>query len=165
VDELTGLGNRRMVNQVLQQEVNRARRGGTELSLVLIDVDFFKKYNDTYGHAAGDEVLRRLGELMRRAISRAGEVVARYGGEEFLLILPGADTQTARRTAEHLASMVYEENSPHASSDIGERVSLSQGVLTVAPQSEVATVELIDRVDAALYEAKHRGRNTIVVAS
>jgi predicted signal transduction protein with EAL and GGDEF domain len=84
VDELTGLGNRRLVNKALQEEINRARRSGAELSVILLDVDYFKNYNDTYGHPAGDSVLQKLADVMQRATTRAGEVVARYGGEEFI---------------------------------------------------------------------------------
>ena len=162
IDELTGLGNRRLVNHVLRQEINRARRSGSQLSLILIDVDFFKLYNDTYGHPAGDEVLRRLGDILGRATSRAGEVAGRYGGEEFILILPGADADIARRTAERLAELVREEHIPHRSSGTSDRVTISQGVLTVAPDGDIDPINLIDAADAALYQAKAEGRNRIV---
>ena len=162
IDELTGLGNRRLVNHVLRQEINRARRNGGELSLILIDVDFFKLYNDTYGHPAGDEVLRRLGDILGKATSRAGEVAGRYGGEEFILILPGADADIARRTAERLAELVREEHIPHRSSGTSDRVTISQGVLTVAPDGDIDPINLIDAADAALYQAKAEGRNRIV---
>ena len=102
VDELTGLGNRRLVNRVLQEEINRARRSGAELSVILLDVDYFKSYNDNYGHPAGDTVLQKLADIMQRASTRAGEVVARYGGEEFILMLPGASA--AVRPAHCLAA-------------------------------------------------------------
>ncbi|HKK23966.1 MAG TPA: GGDEF domain-containing protein [Pseudohaliea sp.] len=162
IDELTGLGNRRLVNHVLRQEINRARRSQGLLSLILIDVDFFKPYNDSYGHPAGDEVLRRLGDILTRATSRAGEVAGRYGGEEFILILPGADADVARRTAERLAELVREAHLPHRSSGISDRVTVSQGVLTVAPDGDVDPINLIDAADAALYQAKAEGRNRIV---
>jgi diguanylate cyclase (GGDEF)-like protein len=162
IDELTGLGNRRLVNHVLRQEINRARRNGGELSLILIDVDYFKLYNDTYGHPAGDDVLRRLGDILAKATSRAGEVAGRYGGEEFILILPGADAAIARRTAERLAELVHEENIPHRSSGNSDRVTVSQGVLTVAPDGDIDPINLIDAADAALYQAKAEGRNRIV---
>jgi len=164
IDELTGLGNRRLINSVLRDEVNRSRRSKAWLSVILIDVDYFKKYNDTYGHPAGDEVLQRLGEVMQRATARAGEVVARYGGEEFIVVLPGARLPDAVRTAERLQRLVVEENIPHSASDISDRVSISQGVLSIMPDEEVDPGVLVDRADAALYEAKREGRNKIAVA-
>jgi diguanylate cyclase (GGDEF)-like protein len=161
IDELTGLGNRRLINQVLRDEVNRARRKGGWLSVILIDVDFFKKYNDTYGHPAGDEVLKRLGQIMQRATARAGEVVARYGGEEFIVVLPGASQSDAVRTAERLQKFINDENISHTASDVADRVTISQGVLSVQPDEDVDPGVLIDRADAALYRAKREGRNRI----
>jgi diguanylate cyclase (GGDEF)-like protein len=164
VDELTGLGNRRRVNDVLSQEINRARRSGGTLSLLLIDVDFFKAYNDSRGHAAGDTVLQRLGALLPRAASRAGEMAGRFGGEEFILILPGADAAAAVRTAERVASLVRAANMPHPASPVSDRITISQGVLTVTPKGEVDPTTLIETVDAALYQAKADGRDRIVAA-
>jgi diguanylate cyclase (GGDEF)-like protein len=164
VDELTGLGNRRLVNNVLQEEMNRARRSGAELSLILLDVDYFKKYNDTYGHPAGDTVLQKLADLMQRAATRAGEVVARYGGEEFLLVLPGASADSAMRTASRLRDLVNEERIPHETSLAEKYITVSQGVITVQPDGELQPVGLVKRVDDALYRAKDSGRNTIAVA-
>ena len=163
VDELTGLGNRRLVNSALQEEINRARRGGTELSVIMLDVDYFKNYNDTYGHPAGDAVLQKLADLMRRATSRAGEVVARYGGEEFILLLPGASANSAMRTASRLRDLVIEEGIPHETSRVAKFLTVSQGVATVQPDGELRPVDLVQRVDKALYRAKDAGRNTIAV--
>jgi len=165
VDELTGLGNRRLVNQVMQEEINRARRGGGALSLILLDVDQFKRYNDAYGHPAGDRVLQQLADLMQRATSRAGEVVGRYGGEEFILILPNADAASAMRTAQRLRELIAEESIEHAASDVADIITVSQGLVTVAPRSELGPSELIQMADSALYEAKRGGRNRIVEAS
>ena len=132
VDELTGLGNRRLINKVLQEEINRARRANASVAVVLLDVDFFKAYNDTYGHPAGDVVLKRLADVMQRATSRAGEVVGRYGGEEFILVLPGASSQSALRTAERLQEMVAAEHIPHEKSEIGGIITVSQGVVSLS---------------------------------
>ena len=162
VDELTGLGNRRMVNRVLQEEINRARRTGTELSLILLDVDYFKNYNDKYGHPAGDEVLRKLANIMLRASNRAGELVARYGGEEFILLLPGASAASALRTATRLQEMIAQECIPHASSEVAQHITISQGVITVQPVGELQPADLIKRADQLLYNAKGAGRNLIV---
>ena len=163
VDELTGLGNRRLVNKVLQEEINRARRTGGEISLIMLDVDFFKSYNDTYGHPAGDTVLQQLADLMQRAATRAGEVVARYGGEEFLLILPGATEASAVRTANRLKELISEERIPHNSSTVAEYITVSQGVITVSPGANTEPAELVQAADDCLYKAKDSGRNAIAI--
>jgi len=166
VDELTGLGNRRLVNKVLLDELNRARRGGTSLSVILLDVDYFKLYNDTYGHLAGDIVLQQLADLMQRATSRAGEVVARYGGEEFILILPGASSEVALRTAQRLKALVNTEAIPHKTS-LGEAfITVSQGIATVQPEgdADILSEAVIKLADDALYDAKDSGRNAIIVS-
>ncbi len=164
VDELTGLGNRRLVNRVLQEEINRARRSGAELSVILLDVDYFKSYNDNYGHPAGDTVLQKLADIMQRASTRAGEVVARYGGEEFILVLPGASASSALRTAARLREMIAQERIPHATSLVAEYITISQGVITVRPDGEQQPVHLIQLADQALYNAKGAGRDAIAVA-
>ena len=164
VDELTGLGNRRLVNSVLHEEINRARRSGTLLSIIMLDVDYFKNYNDTYGHPAGDDVLQLLADVMQRASSRAGELVARYGGEEFILILPGASGITAMRTATRLRELVNLENIPHKTSEISDHITVSQGLVTVRPDSELGPKSLIEIADKALYRAKDAGRNAIEVS-
>lgn len=163
VDELTGLANRRKVNNVLRDEINRARRAGVELSVILLDVDYFKNYNDTYGHPAGDEVLRRLAEIMKRTSTRAGELVARYGGEEFIILLPGASAKAAMRTASRLREMVVQERIAHSTSAVAEHITVSQGIATLRPESECQSAELIKLADKALYSAKAAGRDTIVV--
>lgn len=164
IDELTGLGNRRVVNRAVKEEINRARRTGGYVSVILLDVDFFKNYNDTYGHPAGDLVLQKLADLMQQASARAGEVVARYGGEEFILVLPGAAPDSALRTASRLKEMVEEEKIPHESSGVADVITVSQGLVTVQPESDLLPAELISRADKALYKAKQEGRNRIVVA-
>ena len=163
VDELTGLGNRRMVNKMLQDEINRARRLGTELSVIMLDVDHFKNYNDTYGHPAGDTVLQKLSDIMQQASTRAGEAAGRYGGEEFILILPGANAASAMRTAAHLRKMVEEARIPHGESAVADYVTVSQGVVTILPEAEHTPTDLIKQADLALYEAKDAGRNAIAV--
>jgi len=164
VDELTGLGNRRLVNQALCDELRRAQRAGQWISVILIDVDYFKKYNDTYGHPAGDEVLRRIGDVLRRLCSRAGEVVARYGGEEFIAVLPRATPEETQQIAERLQRMLEEENIPHLESKVSDRVTVSQGIVSLQPDSEMDPTALVDLADAALYQAKHEGRNRIAAA-
>ena len=128
-----------------------------------IDVDYFKSYNDSLGHSAGDTVLQELSDLMQRATSRAGEVVARYGGEEFIIISPNSSPAAALRTASRLQSLVLDERIPHPNSEVSEYITISQGVVTVTPDGELQPGELINRADEALYEAKGAGRNTISV--
>ena len=164
VDELTGLGNRRLVNKVLQEEINRARRSGAEMAVILLDVDYFKNYNDTYGHPAGDSVLQKLADVMQRATTRAGEVVARYGGEEFILVLPGASSTSALRTAERLRELVVEERIPHETSQAAKYITVSQGVVSIQPDAELQPSDLINLADKALYQAKDAGRNAIKVS-
>jgi diguanylate cyclase (GGDEF)-like protein len=161
VDELTGLANRRRVNSVLKEEINRARRAGLELSVILLDVDYFKNYNDTYGHPAGDEVLCRLAAIMRRMSTRAGELVARYGGEEFIILLPGASAKSALRTATRLRDSVAQEAIVHATSAVATHITISQGVVTLRKDDEYQPAELIKLADKALYSAKAAGRNAI----
>lgn len=163
VDELTGLGNRRLINKVLRDEINRARRSSTSLAVILLDVDYFKNYNDNYGHPAGDAVLKRLADLMQRATSRAGEIVGRYGGEEFILVLPGATVQSAVRTAERLKDLVNSEGIAHEKSKIGGIITVSQGVVSMMPGTELTAADIIKRADNALYKAKHEGRNRICI--
>lgn len=161
VDELTGLGNRRLINKVLQDEINRARRSNSSVAVILLDVDYFKDYNDNYGHPAGDLVLKRLADLMQRATSRAGEMVGRYGGEEFILILPGATMHSAMRTAERLKELVTAEGIPHVKSPMGGIITVSQGLVSVMPKADLTPADIIKQADKALYQAKHDGRNTI----
>jgi diguanylate cyclase (GGDEF)-like protein len=163
VDELTGLGNRRLINKVLQDEINRARRSSSSLAVILLDVDYFKNYNDNYGHPAGDTVLKRLADLMQRATSRAGEMVGRYGGEEFILVLPGASVQSAVRTAERLKDLVNSEGIAHEKSQIGGIITVSQGVVSLMPDADLTPADIIKRADNALYKAKHEGRNRICI--
>lgn len=164
IDELTGLGNRRLVNRALREEINRARRTQSWLSIILIDVDYFKNYNDTYGHTAGDDVLRRVAAVLERAAGRAGELATRYGGEEFLLILPGVDPAEARRTAQRLRRLVHQENIPHSASSVADRITISQGTQSLIPQDDLDPGIFIDRADAALYDAKRKGRDLVVAA-
>jgi len=161
IDELTGLGNRRLANSVLREELNRARRAGGEVSIILLDVDYFKNYNDTYGHPAGDAILQTLAGLMQRACARAGEAVTRYGGEEFLLILPGAGADAALRTATRLQELVLEANIPHRSSPVSPCLTISQGVVTARPDDALQPAMLVKRADMALYRAKDAGRDAI----
>ncbi|MDX1754586.1 MAG: diguanylate cyclase [Marinobacter sp.] len=165
-DPLTGLANRRYFDDAKRLEERRARRQGTPISLVMIDVDYFKAYNDRYGHAKGDRCLVRLAQVMREHCRRAGELAVRLGGEEFALLLPGQRMQETQELAEKLRQTLYDANLVHEGSPIG-RVSVSIGCATWEPGCELPLDEkLFDRLlslaDKRLYQAKHNGRNQVV---
>ncbi|TFW22465.1 diguanylate cyclase [Massilia arenosa] len=157
-DGLTGVSNRRGFDEALEREWRRSARAGTPLSLLLIDIDFFKRYNDEYGHQAGDTCLQEVAAAMRRAAARPQDVVARYGGEEFAVLLtdgpPGAET-VARKLIEQVDLLAI----PHAKSDAKPFVSVSIGIAAQVPEGPDGAGELIRRADAQLYRAKAQGRN------
>ncbi|HET8647821.1 MAG TPA: diguanylate cyclase, partial [Vicinamibacteria bacterium] len=159
-DGLTGLFNRRYLNETLEKEWARAAREHTQVGLVLIDIDYFKKLNDAYGHPTGDERLRQVADVLRQAIHRPGDVAARYGGEEFALLLPGTMQAGAGLLADRVRRTVEALGLPHGESPY-QRVTLSCGVSAMWPRAGVAAQELIDRADQALYQAKQDGRNRI----
>ncbi|MAL97020.1 MAG: hypothetical protein CL583_01085 [Alteromonadaceae bacterium] len=156
-DGLTGLANRRHFDQYLEQEWTRAQRDGLPLSLILIDIDYFKPFNDEYGHPAGDECLKRVSDVLRTVSRRPGDLVARYGGEEFALILP--QTDTAQTVAEACRLAVEALSIPHAASGTAPVVTVSAGVCTLVPQPGMSPGLLTQSTDVALYEAKAKGRN------
>ncbi len=160
-DPLTGLANRRAFDEIKDVEFRRATRLGQPLTVLMCDVDYFKRYNDTYGHALGDQCLRVVADTLRGVFSRAGEVVARLGGEEFVVLLPGSDAATARDTAERLQQRLSERAMRHAGSDIAPHVTLSIGLATFDPETMDHFDLLLHRADEALYRAKSQGRNRI----
>lgn len=158
-DGLTGLSNRRAFDGALRQELSIASKLGSHVSLLLIDIDRFKAYNDTYGHPAGDECLRTMSRCLQETIKRRGDVVARYGGEEFVVILPRTDQITARTLAEDFRTRLVDCALSHGASEFGV-VTASVGIATASPQEIPIDAEaFIKRADEALYEAKARGRN------
>jgi diguanylate cyclase (GGDEF)-like protein/PAS domain S-box-containing protein len=161
-DPLTGLYNRRYLEEVLEREVRRAARATQSLGVLMIDLDHFKTFNDTYGHDAGDAVLRETGLSLSRGI-RAEDFVCRFGGEEFVVILPTANMQAACARAERLRLKIRELSVMHQGKSMG-MLTVSIGV-AVLPEHGVSPKELMAAADAALYEAKHRGRDQVVVAS
>ena len=164
VDGLTGLANRRRFDAVLEQECRRSRRERTPLALIMTDVDFFKKYNDAYGHLGGDECLRRIATVLTHGARRPGDVAARYGGEEFALVLPHTTLEGAAVVAEGLRSGVAALNILHAGSSVSPHVTLSLGVAFATPDSPHLEPEaLVHLADQALYEAKRAGRNCFIV--
>jgi len=159
MDGLTGLANRRFLDETLDAEVRRAQRCGTPLSLIMCDIDFFKRYNDRYGHQAGDDALRRIGSLLQRLFQRGSDFPCRYGGEEFAIILPETGAEQASHLAEHLRSAMCEEALPHAFSDVSNCVTLSVGVVSAAASEGRTAQWFIGQADAALYRSKDEGRN------
>ena len=164
VDGLTGVANRRHFDEMLKQEVQRAMRNGRYLSLILCDIDFFKKYNDHYGHVAGDKCLQALGELLKGSFKRAGEVPARYGGEEFVVVLPDTTPEVAEGLGERLRRMLQEKALPHEASELGVvtvSVGVSGGLVARGQEAEW----FIKEADRALYFAKSGGRNRVALSS
>lgn len=163
-DKLTGLANRRSLDRFLDIEFKRAKRLGSPLSLILIDVDFFKRYNDHYGHLAGDECLRIISQSIKRCVRRPADMTARYGGEEIAVVMPDTDELGARSVAESILHGIANERLQHLSNPFGI-VTVSLGVATCIPhdtdQDEKA---LICRADRALYLAKSQGRNRVSTA-
>ena len=159
VDELTRLANRRKFNQHLQEEWNRARREQCFLSLILCDVDYFKQYNDIYGHQAGDLCLKQLATALDKTVNRARELTARYGGEEFAIILPSINSIMAERVAAKLIENVSDLKISHEGSHISSHVTISMGIATVIPGQHNSIESLIESADQALYHAKECGRN------
>jgi diguanylate cyclase (GGDEF)-like protein len=163
-DGLTGISNRGNFDMQLQKESSRARRSRTPLSIVLADVDLFKRYNDHYGHPAGDACLRQVAQALQSACHRPADFVARYGGEEFVLMLPETPAEGARLVAEAARAAVLACAIPHAPAAGAPHVTISAGVATAAQGDDSAPRRLIAAADAALYRAKDLGRNRVVVA-
>lgn len=164
-DGLTGLANRRRFNDVMEEEIRRARRSKTPLSLILCDVDFFKKYNDAYGHQGGDDCLRMVGAVLREVFKRAGDLPARYGGEEFAAVLPGINPEQAVCMGEKLRKAINERGMPHKASDVAPHVTISIGVATALEVNEDMNADwFVSKADEALYKSKATGRNRVTLA-
>lgn len=162
-DALTGLANRRHFNTVLQAEIQRGRRYHDYLSLIMCDVDYFKRYNDHYGHIAGDECLQMIAKLLRRVFKRAGELSARYGGEEFAVILPRTAPDRSEELAEILRLEVMNLGIQHKCSDVARCITFSIGVVSAANRKERGMEWFIKTADKALYESKEKGRNRVTL--
>ena len=162
LDGLTGVANRRRFDQYLTQEWRRMAREKVPLSLILCDVDYFKLYNDTYGHQAGDDCLKQVAQAISRSIKRPADLVARYGGEEFAVILPNTDEDGAICLAEMIREAVKALQIPHRASEVSNRVTLSLGVATVVPLPKTKPSKLIAIADQRLYLAKKQGRDCVI---
>ena len=164
-DALTGLANRRRFDAVLAEEWRRATRMGVPISLLLMDVDHFKAFNDRYGHPAGDQCLRHVAQILQKAVPDSVGCVARWGGEEFIVGLPGMDVQQAMRVAQSVCEAVQASGLRHEASTTAQSVTISIGVAVVRPANAARNVDgLIAEADAALYRAKREGRNRCALA-
>ncbi|WP_394791330.1 GGDEF domain-containing protein [Rhodoferax sp.] len=162
-DPLTGLANRRHFDETKEVEFRRAMRTGHPLSLLVCDIDYFKRYNDAYGHATGDQCLRSVASAMHTSCARAGDLVARIGGEEFAVLLPGTDAAHGARLAAQLREAVAELNIPHRDSDVASHITVSIGLVQLNPNEVDNFNSLFEQADKALYQAKSGGRNRVVV--
>lgn len=163
-DGLTGLANRRQFDQHLYSEWQRSMRSGLPISLLLLDIDHFKRYNDQYGHLAGDACLRQVAGILYDCAQRTGELVARYGGEEFALLLPGADGDVAMTVAQRCMDEVAKARIAHADSPVAEHLTVSIGVATVVASQDLVPESLVRCADEALYRVKSSGRAHFIVA-
>jgi diguanylate cyclase (GGDEF)-like protein len=161
VDGLTQIPNRRSFDAHLQQEWGRMTREQLYLSLILIDVDCFKQYNDHYGHQAGDDCLKKVAIALKNTIKRTGDLVARYGGEEFATILPNTDAKGALHLAKQMRLSVAQLLLPHASSAVSSLVTISLGIASLIPGKNISPERIIELADRALYQAKQQGRDRI----
>lgn len=160
-DGLTGIGNRRMFDTTLAQEWTRCMRSKSHLSLVMIDIDFFKEFNDFYGHLSGDNCLKMIAHTLSKTLKRSVDLCARYGGEEFALLLPDTNLAAASKIAEECCKQVLQLSITHPSSRIGNEVTISAGVSSVAPTLSMQAKILVKSADQALYQAKNNGRNRV----
>ena len=158
-DALTGLYNRHFMEDSLRQILNALSRSGGNLCVLMIDIDYFKKYNDTYGHNVGDECLKTVAQTLQNTINRAGDFVARYGGEEFIVVLPNTDEYGACMLANAMLENVRARNIPHEKSEVASRVTISVGVTAGIVKHTHKGVDYIKRADKALYASKRNGRN------
>ncbi|WP_139411046.1 GGDEF domain-containing protein [Aeromonas veronii] len=161
-DPLTGVANRRHFNIELERALAHSQESGAPLSLILIDVDYFKRFNDHYGHQVGDMCLKEVAQALNRAVRTPSDLVARYGGEEFVLLLPNTARQAAASVAQRLQDGLASLQLEHLASDVASWVTVSQGIATLLPGESAS--QLLERADQALYRAKESGRNQFCVA-
>ncbi|AGI24871.1 PAS/PAC sensor-containing diguanylate cyclase [Pseudomonas sp. ATCC 13867] len=163
-DGLTGVANRRMFDSVLETEWASAQRSGQPLSLILLDIDYFKQYNDHYGHIQGDDCLRSVGKALAGALHRPRDFIARFGGEEFVLVLPETDGDAALQVAERCRRFIREQRIAHEQSSVAPLLTISLGVGTAVPRAGDRPLDFVAAVDRLLYQAKQGGRNRLAAA-
>ncbi len=163
IDSLTGIPNRRSIDDTLQREWLKAMRNSEPLAVMMIDIDHFKNYNDYYGHQAGDTCLKQVAHAIRSSLRRSTDYVGRYGGEEFIVLLTHSDWDKAKKMAEKICESVRQLNLPHLASPTAEIVTISAGINVMIPSPKLSLSSLIQQADEALYQAKHSGRNQFVL--
>ena len=161
IDGLTQVANRRCLDEYLEQECKRSQREQVPMSLVLCDIDFFKNYNDNYGHQEGDRCLQEIAQAISKSTNRPADLVARYGGEEFAIILPNTDAEGGMNVANRATEIVRSLQLPHAFSKAANHVTISCGVATLAPPQDFEVKHLLKSADRALYTAKGEGRDCV----
>lgn len=160
-DGLTGVANRRMFDSIMAAEWSNAKLNHQPLSIIMLDIDYFKQYNDHYGHIQGDDCLKRVASILSSATRRSRDFFARFGGEEFILVLPDTDEPDAINIAERCRTLICKERIPHEKSEVIPMVTVSLGLSTIIPTDIDDPIRFIKEVDKRLYQAKQRGRNCI----
>jgi diguanylate cyclase (GGDEF)-like protein/PAS domain S-box-containing protein len=161
-DGLTDLPNRRMFDSMIELEWLNAKRYRHPLSLILMDIDYFKQYNDHYGHLQGDACLKQVAQILSQAVTRSRDLIARFGGEEFVIVLPETDAVAARTIAERCQYLIAQANIAHQQSQVANILTISLGVNTIIPSQKDDLLRFIEKTDQQLYQAKQNGRNLIV---
>ena len=164
LDGLTGIANRRLFDEYIETEWKRCLRWGFPLSLILIDVDFFHFYNESYGHLLGDDCLKKVAQILANTSQRATDLAARYGGEEFVIVLPHTPHESAKQLAERIQQAIAALKISHCKSTVSSYVTLSIGVATIIPDKETEITDFINSADQALFKAKKFGRDRIEIA-
>ncbi|SLM27583.1 Response regulator receiver modulated diguanylate cyclase [Desulfamplus magnetovallimortis] len=165
VDALTDIPNRRALDDCLDREIRRSVRNESPMSILMLDIDHFKNYNDHYGHGAGDVCLRSVAKSIENCLRRPGDLVGRYGGEEFVVILPDCDETCAAAVAEKIRDHISRLNIAHAKSLVSDHITVSVGIKTTFCQSQNSCDQVLNQVDNALYNAKKSGRNCVMAAT
>lgn len=163
IDSLTGIPNRRRMDEYLADELRRAARGNEPISVIMADIDYFKQYNDNYGHQAGDFCLQRVANAIKANLRRPADLVARYGGEEFAIVLPETSMDGAVALADDIRKHIESLSIAHEHSEVTGCVTLSLGVASAVPELQLSENTLLSQADEALYRAKQKGRNRVVV--
>ncbi len=163
IDGLTGINNRREFEKLLEQEWRRSSRTSSNLALIMLDVDFFKPFNDRYGHLAGDSALRSISKVLQDSLSRPYDAACRYGGEEFVILMPETDAAGARQVAELLRQAIMDLKIPHDKSSVSDVITVSQGIASFTPNDTNSPMLLIQAADKALYHGKNTTRNAVTV--